>query len=43
LIVVQQNLHTTRSEALSVRDTPARLIWSRSANRYLGGAEEPPV
>ena len=34
LMVVQQNLHTTRSDALSVRDTPARLIWLRSANRF---------
>ena len=40
LIVVQQNLNTTRSEALSVRDLPARLIWLRSANRYLGDGEE---
>ncbi|MDI6696964.1 MAG: ABC transporter ATP-binding protein [Anaerolineales bacterium] len=35
LIVVQQNLNTTRNEALAVRNQPARLIWSRSANRYL--------
>lgn len=36
LIVVQQNLNTTRNEALAVRNQPVRLIWSRSANRYLG-------
>jgi putative spermidine/putrescine transport system ATP-binding protein len=38
LIVVQQNLNTTRSEALSVRDQAARLVWLRNANRYLGEA-----
>jgi putative spermidine/putrescine transport system ATP-binding protein len=42
LIAVQQNLNTTRSEALAVRDQPVRLIWSRSANRYLGQAEAAP-
>ncbi|OGO33958.1 MAG: polyamine ABC transporter ATP-binding protein [Chloroflexi bacterium RBG_16_57_11] len=42
LIVIQQNLNTTRSEALSVRDQPARLIWLKNANRYLDeGGEEP--
>ena len=40
LVVVQQNLNTTRSEALSVREQPARLIWQRSANRYLNGTME---
>jgi putative spermidine/putrescine transport system ATP-binding protein len=40
LVVVQQNLNTTRSEAFSVREQPARLIWQRSANRYLNGTME---
>jgi putative spermidine/putrescine transport system ATP-binding protein len=40
LIVVQQNLNTTRNEALAVRNQPVRLIWSRSANRYLGETGE---
>lgn len=40
LIVVQQNLNTTRNEALAVRNQPVRLIWSHSANRYLGETGE---
>jgi putative spermidine/putrescine transport system ATP-binding protein len=40
MVVIQQNLNTTRNDALAVRGQAARLIWLRSANRYLEGEGE---
>jgi putative spermidine/putrescine transport system ATP-binding protein len=39
LVVVQQNLHTTSTDALAAKGRRVKLIWNRQHNRALTGGE----